>query len=128
MTIMSDQKQLKEASKELLSIIENEQILPDKANKVNVKTEKYQWPPVQPMKEPSPVIPEEMSPVIKKQDYDSMIKEGQIRLKNGDSHLTGKKNTPSPESTRKQTSSVKDKNNSPTIIKEIKELSNPVFQ
>jgi len=128
MTIMSDQKQLKEASKELLSIIENEQILPDKANKVNVKTEKYQWPPVQPMKEPSPVIPEEMSPVIKKQDYDSMIKEGQIRLKNGDRHIAGKKNTPSPESTRKQTSSVKDKNNSPTIIKEIKELSNPVFQ
>ncbi len=73
----------------------------------------------------TPEIPvEEKSPVIKKPDYDSIIREGQSSLKNGNNNSKKKDQSKTAQNTDRETQPKKNEHNGPAVIGE---LSEPVI-
>jgi chemotaxis protein MotB len=132
-----DLHHLQDTSKEFLEIIENEKISPVKkaikSKEVSSKNaagtpsiKKPEWPAFRPVKKEAPVMTDEGKyPVIKNHDIDSMIKEGQFRIKNGNALAARKANPPKDE---KKPSANEGNKSSYAVIKELSEPLTPVIQ
>jgi len=138
--INSDEKQMDRISKELRFTIDNTKIpsadekqqisITNSGNEKN-KIPEYQpnpreqeWPAFRPI-EKSPVIPgKDTSPVIKSRDYDSMIREGESSLKNGNSNSSRNTRSKIDENKGREDTVNKNESNGPSVIKE---LSEPVI-
>lgn len=139
--ITSDEKQLKKVSEDLRNMIDNSQI-PAAEEKKQISTsdtntetsktgerqtiiKKQEWPAFRPIEKSKTVIPDkEKYPAIKSRDYDSMIKEGQSSLKNGNSNSKSKDQTKIVKNKDLENTVNKDERKGPAVIKE---LSEPVI-
>lgn len=105
----------------------------DAADKINNKKEEnkpvikqYEWPAFRPIKKTSPVMnAENKEPLNKKNDYDSIIKEGQSILKNGNKNSTDKDQSKRDGRKSKEPPVTKNEGKSPAVIKE---LSEPIIK
>jgi chemotaxis protein MotB len=135
-----DLHHLQDTSKEFLEIIENEKISPVKktvkskeVRNMNDAARPYmkkpEWPAFRPVKKELPIMNGEGEyPVIKTHDIDSMIKEGQFKLKNGNTEPGIKAKLSQDNRNKSQNSAGEGNTNSPAVIKELLEPLKPVIQ
>lgn len=131
----SDEKQLKKVSEELRHMIDDTRIpAADEKKPVstsNAKIENYnpgdghvrkqEWPAFRPVEKGAPSTPDERrSSAVKNPDYDSVIREGQSSLKNGNNKPSAK-DKPAAD---KQSPTAKREYTGPSVIKE---LADPVI-
>lgn len=139
--ITSDEKQLKKVSEDLRNMIDNSQISTadekkpvsiSHASTENNKTgegqpiiKKQEWPAFRPVEKSDTLLPDKgKSSVIKNTDYDSMIREGQTSLKNGNNILKNKVPSKIVPNKALEESAKKNETKGPSVIKE---LSEPVI-
>ncbi len=109
------------------SVSEKEEI--DTADKINNKKEEnkpfikqYEWPAFRPIKKTATEMnAEDKASVNKKNDYDSIIKEGQSTLKNGSKKSTDKDQSKRDERKSKEPPVTKIEGKRPAVIKELSE-------
>ena len=134
--INSDEKQMKKVSEELRHMIDNTKIpatdenkqintsnadtMPDKAAESQTVIRKQEWPAFRPAGKSDPVIPDkEKSPVIKNHDYDSIIREGQSSLKNGNHNSKNKEQTGPVDKKHMENPVIRNEGKSPAVIREL---------
>jgi chemotaxis protein MotB len=134
--IKSDEKQMKKVSEELRYMIDNAKIpatdennkidtsnagtMPDKAAESHTVIKKQEWPAFRPAGKSDPVITNrEKYPVIKNPDYDSMIREGQSSLKNGNHNSKNKEQSEPVDKKSLENPVIRNEGKSPSVIREL---------